>query len=135
MLVATGSSLVAASPGGDKQSFPASMEEVIAVHSGQGSHVEDGPIHAPGEQILVAAPDNKYEFRSGSSLAAAHVSGVVALMLAVSPDEQATSVRSILEQSQASADLDNPTIDACIALQLADPSLGCDSRQLVKTKL
>ncbi len=127
--------LVAASPGGDQRSFPASMEEVIAVRSGQSSRLEDGPIHAPGEQILVAAPGNKYEFRSGSSLAAAHVSGVVALMLAVSPDEQATSVRSILEQSQGSADIDFKTVDACIALQLADPSLGCNGRQLVRTKL
>lgn len=127
--------LVAASPRGDKQPFPASMEEVIAVRSGSGYFPEDGAIFAPGEQILVAAPGDKYEFRSGSSLAAAHVSGVVALMLAVSPDEHATSVRSILEQSQASAGIDDPSLDACIALQLADPSLGCDSRQLVKTKL
>ncbi len=126
--------LVAASPGDGGQPFPASMEEVIGVRSGPGSNLEGGPIRAPGKQILVAAPGNNYEFRSGSSLAAAHVSGVVALLLAISPDEGAPAVREILEQSQSSAGVDNPVIDACIALQLTDPSLGCDDRQLVKTK-
>lgn len=125
--------LVAASPGGDRHAFPASLEEVIAVRSGPGSHLDSGPIHAPGEQILVAAPGNKYDFRSGSSLAAAHVSGVVALMLAISPHEDSASVRSILERSQAFAGIDNPIVDACIALHLADPSLDCESPQLVKT--
>lgn len=121
-----GTILVAASPDSDKQAFPASMENVIAVRSGPGAHLEGGPILAPGKQILVAAPDNYYDFRSGSSLAAAHVTGVVALMLAISPDTGPTLVQSILEQSQAGQDKESVSIDACVALQLTVPSINCD---------
>lgn len=120
-----GTVLVAASPDSDNLAFPASMDAVIAVHSGPGAHLEGGPIFAPGNKILVATPNNAYDFQSGSSLAAAHVSGVVALMLAVSPNTKPTSVRSILEQSQAGPDKDDVSIDACMALQLTEPSINC----------
>lgn len=113
--------------------FPASMDEVIAVGSSNSSdpgpdgHGSDGPILAPGEQILVAVPDNNYDFRSGSSLAAAHVSGVVALLLAVSPDSDAARIHSLLEKSQRDSTADQVSINACKALHLADQSLGCDT--------
>jgi subtilisin family serine protease len=39
-------------------------------------------VAAPGVEILAAAPDGKYQITSGPSVAAAHVSGVAALLLA-----------------------------------------------------
>ena len=39
-------------------------------------------VAAPGVEILAAAPDCKYQVTSGTSVAAAHVSGVAALLLA-----------------------------------------------------
>jgi len=39
-------------------------------------------VAAPGVEILAAAPDGKYQITSGTSVAAAHVSGVAALLLA-----------------------------------------------------
>ena len=122
--------MIAALPAGRAPSrqFPARMTEVIAVGSsnadGSGSDV---PIFAPGEQILVALPDNTYDFRSGSSLAAAHVSGVVALMLALTPGSDAATIQAILEETQV-RDPEGPTsINACRALQFADRSLDCES--------
>jgi subtilisin family serine protease len=42
-------------------------------------------VAAPGVEILAAAPDGKYQITSGTSVAAAHVSGVAALLLATKP--------------------------------------------------
>ena len=108
------------------QVFPASMEQVIAVGSSGASDKERGDsISAPGEQILVAVPDDNYDFRSGSSLAAAHVSGVVALLLAVTPETDRSAVQSVLRQSQTSADDGRVSVNACAALRISDPSLSC----------
>ena len=108
--------------------FPANMDEVIAVGSSNSTdRGSDGPILAPGEQILVAVPDNNYDFRSGSSLAAAHVSGVVALLLDISPDSDAARIHSLLEKSQRNTTAGHVSINACKALHLADQSLSCDS--------
>ena len=110
------------------QQFPGSMPEVIDVGSSRSTeHGPNNPIYAPGEQILVAVPDNAYDFRSGSSLAAAHVSGVVALLLAISPDEDSSTIKALLEKSQLDATTGRVSVNACKALHLADQSLDCDS--------
>jgi len=70
--------------------FPASLAQVIAVVSDHNDHPQQlsrfAPhrrvVAAPGKEILTAMPNNRYDFVSGSSLATAHVTGVIALMLA-----------------------------------------------------
>jgi subtilisin family serine protease len=74
---------------------------------------------------MVAVPNNSYDFRSGSSLAAAHVSGAVALLLAVSPDLSYSSVLAFLRDSQYVGPTGAVSINACIVLQLADPARTC----------
>ncbi|MDH3435303.1 MAG: S8 family serine peptidase, partial [Gammaproteobacteria bacterium] len=81
---------------------------------------------APGQQILVAVPENGYDFRSGSSLAAAHVSGVVALLLSVSPDLPFAKVQELLYQSQQAEYADTRSVNACIVLHIDDRSRSCD---------
>lgn len=125
--------IVAADDAGDR--FPASHPSVIAVSSSEDmSQARRTPdtgtdltqsLYAPGLQIMVATPGNGYDFSSGSSLAAAHVSGVIALMLAVSPDLTLNETVSLLRQSQLSEHVDAASINACIALQLADPANLC----------
>ena len=39
-------------------------------------------LFAPGSEVLTLVPDGRYDFLSGSSLAAASVSGGIALLLA-----------------------------------------------------
>jgi len=121
--------IIAARPAdsGSAQRFPASMPEVIAVGSSESeAPPQFGPIYAPGRQILVAVPDNAYDFRSGSSLAAAHVSGVVALLLAMSPGIRPPAIESILERSQVGARTPYASVNACAALRLSNPALNCE---------
>jgi subtilisin family serine protease len=69
--------------------YPAADPNVIAVtatdpddrlfdRANRGTHIA---VAAPGVNVLVATPDGGYELTSGTSVAAAEVSGVVALML------------------------------------------------------
>jgi subtilisin family serine protease len=53
-------------------------------------------LSAPGNDILTTQPGGGYDFTSGSSMAAAHVSGIVALLLALSPELDAHSIRELL---------------------------------------
>lgn len=58
---------------------------------------------APGEQVLVSAPGGTYTFSSGTSFAAPHVSGVVALMWSANPDligDIDTTVQILMETAK-----------------------------------
>lgn len=126
--------LVAASTAapGESNHFPASIAEVIGVESSMPATdamtASDGSteLYAPGQQVLVAIPDNEYDFRSGSSLAAAHVSGVVALLLSVSPELPTARVLEMLYESQQAAYADTVSVNACLVLQIDDRSRTCD---------
>jgi hypothetical protein len=56
-------------------------------------------VAAPGFEILAAAPDSGYQVTSGTSIAAAHASGVAALLLAAKPNLTPAKVRSDLIKS------------------------------------
>ena len=84
--------------------YPAADPHVIAVTAtdtddklfeaaNRGKHIA---IAAPGADILVAIADGGYEISSGTSLAAAEVSGIAALMLQHSPDLTAAKLRERL---------------------------------------
>ncbi len=112
--------------------FPAVLESVIGVGNSEQRPLPvkvamQAPqeIFAPGIQIMVAVPNDSYDFRSGSSLAAAHVSGAVALLLAVSPDLPYHSILALLRESQQAQAADAVSINACIVLQLADQTRTC----------
>jgi len=91
--------------------FPASLEGVIAIGtadlegSGEGESRSDYPAElvAPGIDILTTVPGPGYDFLSGSSLAAAHVSGVVALILerqpGMTPKEIGVLIRQTADQA------------------------------------
>lgn len=121
--------------GGKGYDFPASLARVIGVGSSDdrltASRVApdagrtEHELYAPGHQIMVAVPNDAYDFRSGNSLAAAHVSGVVALLLSVSPDLGFDTVAEHLRESQRRSRSDLPCVNACIALQLADAATAC----------
>jgi subtilisin family serine protease len=113
--------------------FPAADPHVIAVTAtdiedklfggaNRGTHVA---IAAPGVEILVPAPAGEYQVTTGTSVATAHISGVVALMLERNPKLTPADVRRILA---ASAKRLGPTnqfgaglVDPVRALELATP--------------
>lgn len=116
----------------DQNNFPASLDTVIGVgNSEQRKPVSPRnsrlgkDVYAPGQQIMVAIPNNAYDFRSGSSLAAAHVSGTIALLLAVSPHLSFDAVLALLQKSQDLEPGHTVSINACLVLQLADPNRAC----------
>jgi subtilisin family serine protease len=85
--------------------FPAADPNVIAVtatdandallpQANRGRHIS---VAAPGVDILVPAPNAQYQMTSGTSVAAAHVSGVVALLIERKPDADPESIRRALQ--------------------------------------
>ena len=73
--------------------FPGSMPGVISVGSvgGEGTAAASSArgkvdIAAFGEDIFAPVPGHKYNFLSGTSMAAAHVSGIAALAKQIKPD-------------------------------------------------
>lgn len=84
--------------------FPAAYGNVIAVTAtdaddqlfsgaNQGRHIA---VAAPGVDILLPAPDGGYQVTTGTSFAAAEVSGIVALMLERKRDLGHDGVRKVL---------------------------------------
>ena len=93
--------VVAMPPNGRVEGFPAATSGVIVVGSAKESEAPAGVMTAPGKDILTTEPNGRYDFASGSSLAAAHVSGIAALLLSLSPDIDVRSVGAILRRSSA----------------------------------
>jgi hypothetical protein len=84
--------------------YPAANANVIAVSatdaqdrlfaaSNRGGYIA---ISAPGVDIFLPAPDEKYQMTSGTSFSAAYISGLAALMLERNPALKPDEVRAIL---------------------------------------
>ena len=58
------------------------MEDRLYTGANRGNHIA---VAAPGVDVLVPAPGGNYQFTTGTSVAAAHVSGVVALLIERNP--------------------------------------------------
>lgn len=84
-------------PSGRREGFPAGVPGVIVVGSGDaGPPAAPGALVAPGRDVLTLAPGGRYDFTSGSSIAAAHASGVAALLLSIDPHLDGTTVQRLL---------------------------------------
>ncbi|HIL82946.1 MAG TPA: hypothetical protein EYG52_05455 [Pseudomonadales bacterium] len=99
------------------ESFPANMEEVIAVGTtinlgGEFTNV----LLAPGTDMLTTAPGATYGFKSGSSMATAYVSGIVALMKERNPALSNAEVYGDLRASTRFDENDLPVVDMCLAV-------------------
>ena len=113
---------------GSGNGFPADLDGVLAVDAAEASSGNPQHLLAPGRDVLTLVPGGHYDFASGSSLAAAEVSGIVALMLAERPHLTANEVRSLLLRS--SRRVDSPAgeilaVDACAALSDAPGHVSC----------
>jgi subtilisin family serine protease len=109
-------------PDGSLAGFPVNVPGVIAVGLPQSG--QPAILQAPGRDILTLQPGGRYDFGSGSSLAAAHVSATAALLLAADPSLDAPRVRALLAASQQSAQAGG-SINACAALAALRPGLPC----------
>ena len=83
-------------PDGSTRGFPDSAPGVLVVRVSGPTPAPPDVLSAPGNDILTTQPGGGYDFTSGSSMAAAHVSGIVALLLSLSPDLDAHAVHDLL---------------------------------------
>jgi len=98
--------IVVASAGEPKEDyFPASIPGVIAVKAADGAN-KRGEIAAPGQEILTTLPNASYNFMSGSSFAAAHVSGLIALLLELKPRLNSAQITAALQDPLPPSGLD-----------------------------
>ena len=118
-------------PNAPLESFPALSPNVIAVASAGAAGGPVQAIYAPGEQILTTTLNAGFAFVSGSSFAAAHVSGIVALLLESSPGLKPNDVSALLHRyaGESSASGRGLSVDACLALASlsANRTCGCCS--------
>lgn len=106
--------------------FPASMEEVIAVSSPLETASAQLPAYgvvAPGMDMLTTTPGGSYAFKSGSSMSAAWVSGVVSLMKQREPELSGVQVLDHLRASAHSRINTLPVVDICSAISRGDADL------------
>lgn len=90
-------------PDGDLDGFPDKASGVIVVRTSGASTAPPGVLNAPGRDILTTQPDGGYDFSSGSSMAAAHVSGIAALLVSLAPDLGARAIHDLLLRSSKAA--------------------------------
>lgn len=76
--------------------FPDATPGVIVVRASDAAPAPAGVLSAPGMDILTTQPNGGYDFTSGSSMAAAHVTGIVALLFSIAPHLSAREVRDLL---------------------------------------
>jgi subtilisin family serine protease len=126
---AKGTVLIAAAGNAGPKSpplFPAADAAVIAVSatdardrlfaaSNRGGYIA---VAAPGVDILLPVPDEKYQLMSGTSFSAAYVSGLAALILQRNPTLQPDQVRAIL--TKTARDLGAPGRDDLFGAGEAD---------------
>jgi subtilisin family serine protease len=88
--------ITALPPSGRMDGFPSGMPGVIVVGAAGSDTLPPGVLAAPGRDVLTLAPGGRYDFASGSSVAAAHASGIAALLLALQPQLEAAALRGLL---------------------------------------
>jgi subtilisin family serine protease len=75
------------------------------------------PLRAPGREILTLLPGGHYDFASGTSVATAHVTGIVALLLAKNSKLTGTAVYNLLRDTSVRLDTGgDDSVDACAAV-------------------
>lgn len=105
--------------------FPASHPRVLAVAGGHYPGARQDLLKAPGEEVLTTLPGGRWAYVSGDSFAAAHVSGVAALLLERAPSLDASRLSAALKADTATTSV---AIDPCAALVRVDPRSRCLSR-------
>jgi len=111
---------VGATPRNSEDSgFPTTIPGVIGVDAAGTRASADSVLFAPGSEVLTLVPDGRYDFLSGSSLAAASVSGGIALLLARDRNLRADNARDLLARSSrkvATSQGEAASVNLCAAM-------------------
>lgn len=101
--------------------FPSEIPGVVVVDAVGHRHTARDVLLAPGTDVLTLVPQERYDFVSGSSMAAANVSGSIALLL--SRRVKVNEIRDVLAQTAP----DGASINICIALAGGQASQRCNA--------
>jgi subtilisin family serine protease len=107
--------------------FPASHRGVLAVAGDDGHDVAGTILLAPGRDIPTTMAGQKWGFVTGSSFAAAHVTGLVALLRDVAPDLRPDQLQEALASRvlRGTSDDRRVIVDACEAVRRAAGTCAC----------
>jgi hypothetical protein len=112
--------------------FPSSHPQVFSAHSSVQAAHSDSPyvLAAPAREVLTTTPGAGYAFLTGNSLAAAHATGVIALLLEREPTIDAQRIATLLTATTTYA-RGSASINACRALaRLTDTPLCAQHSEL-----
>ena len=108
--------------------FPGGVAGVLGVTVNQNESKDPRFVGAPGVKVLSTLPNQDYDFYSGSSVAAGHVSGIAALILQRKPHLPADVLADLLKKT---ADPSTGAVNACRALAAVVTGLDCDANAQV----
>ena len=114
--------VAAADRGVSAGGFPASVPGVVAVVDENAGIAPAGMVAAPGTDVPSSLPGSRWGFVSGASYAAAHVSGLLALMI----DAHARSHGPPSSPQSSIVVGTDGRIDSCASLGRAGAACGCD---------
>jgi subtilisin family serine protease len=99
---------------------------VLTAHSSKVRVNSDSPftLAAPASEVLTTTPGAGYAFLSGNSLAAAHTTGVIALLMERQPDIDAERIAAILTATTTYS-AGTASINACRAVARLAGSEPC----------
>jgi subtilisin family serine protease len=125
--------VAAAADGAAGPGFPASLDHVLAVVASDARGlVAPRPwdarktlLAAPGVEVVTTMPRQRHALQSGSSFAAAHVSGVAALLLQHAPGLTPEQVAQIVAASARPAAGATGIVDVCAALARVPGAPAC----------
>jgi subtilisin family serine protease len=86
----------------EADSFPTNINGVIGVANSDGNH-DSATLAAPATNVLTLRPNAEYDFESGTSVAAAEMTGVVALLLSANSRLTSDSIVSLLRSTPGPA--------------------------------
>ena len=99
--------------------FPCAVAGVLAVDMAEKHSSSEHVLLAPGIDLLTLSPEGHYDFASGSSLATANVSGVIALLLARNQKLGGAQLQRLLASTTNAASSSATalsSVNACTAL-------------------
>ena len=131
--------VVTAHPASSESSlaFPSSHPHVLTAHSSLVAVNSDSPytLAAPADEVLTTTPGAGYAFLTGNSLAAAHTTGVIALLMERQPDLDAERIAAILTATTTYS-AGSASINACRAVARVAGAASClaprEQRALLK---
>jgi subtilisin family serine protease len=112
------------------EAFPSSRPGVLTAHSSLVPVNSPSPylLAAPAYEVLTTTPGAAYAFLSGNSLAAAHTTGVVALLMERQPDIDAERIAAILTATTTYSG-GSASINACRAVARLAGAASCAERR------